>query len=103
VPSLAALSIGSITVGIARGALDDILALASGKTPLLADSTLAATANFQFELAYAETQLRAARGLLYETADSLWETAAAGSPLSLEQRARIRATACGRRSRPPRW
>lgn len=91
VPALLALEIGSIAVGIAQGALDDIVALAVDKTPLLAESTLARNAHFQFALARADTELRAARGLLYESAGSIWATVAAGSPLSLEQRAHVRA------------
>lgn len=93
VPALASLSIGSIAAGIAQGALDDVIALAVDKTPLLAQSTLAKNAHFQFELARADTELRAARALLYESAGSIWATVAAGSPLSLEQRARVRAAA----------
>ena len=93
VPALLSLSIGSIAVGIARGALDDIVALAIGKTPLLADSTLAGSAHFRFQLAWADTELRAARALLHESAAAMWATVAGGSPLSLEQRARVRAAA----------
>ena len=48
---------------------------------------------FQYELATADTELRAARALLYETADSVWATAVAGAPFTLEQRARVRAAA----------
>jgi indole-3-acetate monooxygenase len=91
VPALAAHSIGSVAVGVAQGALDDIIALAVDKTPLLAESTLARNAHFQFELARADTDLCAARALLYESAGSIWASVAAGTPLSLEQRARVRA------------
>ena len=66
---------------------------ATEKTPLLADSQLAANPHFQYELADADTGVRAARGLLYETAKQLWETAVEGVELSWEQRAHIRAAA----------
>lgn len=92
-PSLLSLNIGAIAVGIAQGALDDIILLAREKTPLLADSRLAANALFQFELAEADTRLRAARALLYESGEDLWEKVAAGASLSLHDRARIRAAA----------
>jgi indole-3-acetate monooxygenase len=92
-PALASLSIASVAVGIAQGALDDIIELATKKTPLLAESTLARNGHFQFELANADAALRAARALLYESAESVWATAAGGSPLSIEDRARIRAAA----------
>jgi len=93
VPALLCLAIGSVALGIAQGALDDIVAIAVAKTPLLAASKLAANAHFQFQLARADTELRAARALLYESAESTWATAAGGSPLTLEQRARVRAAA----------
>lgn len=93
VPALLSLAIGSVAVGIAQGALDDISALAGSKTPLLAEGKLAAHAHFQFELARTDAGLRAARALLYEDAESIWATVAGGSPPTLEQRARVRAAA----------
>jgi alkylation response protein AidB-like acyl-CoA dehydrogenase len=92
-PSLFSLNIGAVALGIGQGALDDVIELAVGKTPLLAESTLARSALFQFELAGADTKLRAARALLYESAEEAWENAAAGSSLSLYDRARIRTAA----------
>jgi indole-3-acetate monooxygenase len=92
-PALLSLGIASIAVGIGQGALDDIVELATKKTPLLAESTLARSGHFQLELANADTALRAARALLYESAGSMWAIVAAGAPLSLEDRARIRAAA----------
>jgi len=93
VPALLCLAIGSVALGIAQGALEDIVAVAVAKTPLLAESKLAANAHFQFQLARADTELRAARALLYESAESTWAMAAGGSPLTLEHRARVRAAA----------
>jgi alkylation response protein AidB-like acyl-CoA dehydrogenase len=92
-PSLLSLNIASIALGIGRGALDDIVELATAKTPLLAGSILARNGHFQFELANADIALRAARALLYESAEAAWASVASGSPLSLEDRARIRAAA----------
>jgi alkylation response protein AidB-like acyl-CoA dehydrogenase len=92
-PPLYALAIASVAIGIAQGALDDIVALATSKVPLLAGAPLAANPLFQFELATADTELRAARALLYDTAESVWATAADGQPFTLEQRARARAAA----------
>lgn len=98
-PAVLSLNIGSIAVGIGEGALDDSVRLASAKTPLLAENTLARNGHFQFELANADATLRAARALLYESAESVWTTAAGGSPLSLEDRARTRAAAVWATSR----
>jgi alkylation response protein AidB-like acyl-CoA dehydrogenase len=92
-PSMFALGIAAVAAGTAQGALDDILALAAGKVPLLAPAALASNPLFQFELATADTELRAARALLYESAESAWATAAEGTGFTLEQRARLRAAA----------
>jgi len=93
VPALLAVEVASVAIGTAQGALDDIVALATDKVPLLAPQPLADNALFQFELATADTELRAARGLLYETAEMLWATAAARRSLTLVERARARAAA----------
>jgi alkylation response protein AidB-like acyl-CoA dehydrogenase len=91
-PALISLEIASVAVGTALGALDDIVALATDKVPLFAAAPLATNPSFQLELANADTTMRAARTVLYETAGAAWETAASGM-LSMEERARIRATA----------
>ncbi|HEY1281946.1 MAG TPA: acyl-CoA dehydrogenase family protein, partial [Acidimicrobiales bacterium] len=65
-PSAFSLVVASIAVGTAQGALDDIVALAVAKVPLLAPGPLADNPRFQFELARADTELRAAQTLLRE-------------------------------------
>lgn len=92
-PALFSMAIASVALGTAQGALDDIVELATAKVPLLSHGPLAANALFQFELATADTELRAARALLYETAESTWATASRRTPLTLEERAHIRASA----------
>lgn len=92
-PALFSLGIASVAIGIAQGALHDIVALAVDKTPLLAHGPLATNPLFQFELATADTDLRAARALLYETAGAVWATAEGTEPFGLEERAKIRAAA----------
>lgn len=92
-PALPALCIASTALGVAQGAMADILDLATGKVPLLASSPLAANPLFQYQLATADAELRAARGLLYDEAASAWTTALTRAPLTLDQRARIRSAA----------
>ena len=92
-PAVFSLAIASVAVGIAQGALDDIVALATNKVPLLDHAPLAANPLFQLELGNSDAGLRAARALLYETAAAAWATALDGSPLTLQDRARIRAAA----------
>lgn len=93
VPQLIALAVASVAIGCAQGAFDDILALAGDKVPLLNTRPLAENPVFQLELATADTELRAARALIYETAEAAWETAAHGRPFTPVDRARIRAAA----------
>lgn len=88
-----ALGIASVAIGIAQGALEDILVLAADKVPLLARTPLSASPLFQHQLAVADAKLRAASGLLYADAEEAWTTAASGAPFPPEQRARIRSAA----------
>lgn len=92
-PALYSQLIAGVALGVARGAMADIRAVAAGKVPLFAPGTLAANPLFQHQLATADTELRAASALLSDEADSTWDTAVTGSPFTLEQRARIRSTA----------
>lgn len=91
-PSLFSLAIGTVALGTAQGALDEILALATDKMPLLSPTSLAANPHFQFELAGADAELRAARALLHEDARDAWASGVAAEEFTPEQRARIRAT-----------
>jgi alkylation response protein AidB-like acyl-CoA dehydrogenase len=93
VPSLFALGVAAIATGVAQAALDDIVQIATGKVPLLATGTLASNPHFQYELACADTTLRAARALVWETAEWSWARAVARGEFTLTDRARIRAAA----------
>jgi indole-3-acetate monooxygenase len=92
-PPMLACCVASVALGIAQGALDDIVALAAGKVPLLDAAPLAANPTFQLDLATAHTELRAARALLDDAAASLWAIAAEGDQPTLAQRAEVRAAA----------
>jgi alkylation response protein AidB-like acyl-CoA dehydrogenase len=92
-PALYSLAIASVAAGIARGALDDILGIATTKVPLLAPAPLATNAGFQRDLAIAETDLRAAVTLLYETAESVWAAAVASEASTMREEAKVRAAA----------
>jgi alkylation response protein AidB-like acyl-CoA dehydrogenase len=93
VPALLSVEIASVALGTAQGALDDIVSLAVDKVPMLDDTPLATSAHFQMELATIDTELRAARSLVNDTAESMWTTVTSDRSFTLEDRARIRATA----------
>ena len=93
VPATLALEFASVAIGVAQGALDDIVALATSKTPLLASATLAANPLFQFQLGEADVKLRAARSLLYAEASAAWAAAASDDEFTPQLRARLRSAA----------
>jgi alkylation response protein AidB-like acyl-CoA dehydrogenase len=86
----AALQIATITVGVARGALDDIRTIAVAKTPAFAQATLASNPLFQNQFGEAETLVRAARAALHAEVDLLWAKAQASEPITPEDRAPAR-------------
>lgn len=76
-------------LGVARRALDEFTELARTKTRSLERARLADDRHVQLQLAIAEGGLRAARAFAFEVIGELWDTACAGDPLSLDQRARL--------------
>jgi alkylation response protein AidB-like acyl-CoA dehydrogenase len=92
-PSPYALQMASGALGVARGALDDILALAAGKVPLFAGASLATNPLFQNQLGQADASLRAARSLVYAEAADASAAALAGDLFTTEHRASIRGSA----------
>jgi indole-3-acetate monooxygenase len=89
-PSLYPFMVASIAIGIAQGARDEVVALATDKVPVFSSDSLAANPLFQHQLATADAQLRAARVLVHADADEIWRSALAREPLTLDQRARVR-------------
>ena len=80
----------SVSLGIARAALDELLELAQTKVPSMSAVVLAEKPVAQVEVARAEGALAAARSFLYETVDNVFRTASAGETPSLRQLAMIR-------------
>ncbi|MEA2468860.1 MAG: indole-3-acetate monooxygenase, partial [Thermoleophilaceae bacterium] len=87
---LLALAIGAVGLGIARGALDDVTALASARKPSGSSRTMAERATVQADLATAEAQHRAARALLHESIAQAWEPAESQGRVPTEQRTSLR-------------
>jgi alkylation response protein AidB-like acyl-CoA dehydrogenase len=79
-----------VAIGIARGLLDEFVALARGKTPRASAATLRDSPVIQREVAEATAKLGGARALLLQTLRECWAHAQAGGRLTLDHRAAIR-------------
>jgi alkylation response protein AidB-like acyl-CoA dehydrogenase len=90
---LLAVAIAAVALGTARGALDDVVALARAKTPTLSTRKLADRPATQTDLARAEASLHAARALLREAIDACWQAAATDGEIPLDLRASLRMAA----------
>ena len=85
-----ACQLAAVSLGIARGALDELTELAATKVPTMSMVPLADKPVAQVELARAEAALGGARSFLYEIVEELYDT------LSLGDFPTMRQTALGR-------
>ncbi|WEP00883.1 acyl-CoA dehydrogenase family protein (plasmid) [Streptomyces sp. FXJ1.172] len=88
-----ALSVAAAALGNARGALDDLVALASVRRPSGSNRTLAERSSAQAAVARAEASLRAARLLYFHSVAEAWEAARQPEPVSTELRVGLRLAA----------
>jgi alkylation response protein AidB-like acyl-CoA dehydrogenase len=77
----------AVSLGIARGALDELIHIAQTKVPTFSKLVLADKPVTQIDLSRAEAALAAARAFLYESVADLWQTASAGRQPTERQRA----------------
>jgi len=79
-PFLAALALGvsAVALGLARRAVDELVALAGAKKPAQSSRTLAERAPVQADVARAEVAVRSARAFVAEQVDRAWAAAEAG-------------------------
>jgi alkylation response protein AidB-like acyl-CoA dehydrogenase len=85
----AAIALSGFPLGVARRALDEFTELAQRKVRGGAAQTVAQDGHAQVELARAEAGLQAARAFVFAAIADLWDSACAGHPPSLAQRARM--------------
>ena len=94
-PNLLLYKVSGVSLGIARGAIEDFIALASTKpltfkSPTASKAMLRDETYVQYTVAQAEALVSSARAFAFEAFGDLWDTLAAGDPPSLKQRARGR-------------
>jgi alkylation response protein AidB-like acyl-CoA dehydrogenase len=88
-----ALSVAVAALGNARGAIDDLVALAAGKKSLGSSRTLAERTHTQSEVARAEASVRAAHLLVFQSVEDAWLAAQGEEPVSESLRLGLRLAA----------
>lgn len=91
--SFFALSIAAAALGNARGAIEDLQALAIHKVGMGSSRTLAQRPATWSAVAQADAALRAARSFYYETIGEAWSVAEAAKPAPVELRSALRLAA----------
>jgi len=91
--TLLAVGVAGASIGIARCALDELVAIAAEKRPQFSSKTLAASAHAQYEVARAESQWRAAQAYLHDEIGRAWDTALAGDAVPVSDRVGMRLAA----------
>jgi alkylation response protein AidB-like acyl-CoA dehydrogenase len=79
-----------VALGAARRAIDEIVDMAHGKTPLLSASKLSEKPVVQHEIARAEGMLQAASAFIYDTVEGLVAAATRGEAVDMATRAKVK-------------
>lgn len=90
-PAVAALP--SIALGVARAAIDELVALATKKTPAYTAPPLSQRSVVQSQAAHAEAKLGAARAYLYEALREVFENAVAGKLIGMQHKIKVQLAA----------
>ncbi len=77
----------AVAIGIGRAAIDAFIDLATGKIPRFTSKTLRERPFAQRAVAHAEVRLRAARALVFELVEAMWEKVRAHAEVTLHDRA----------------
>ena len=94
-PNLLIYKVTGVPLGIARGAIDDFIAMASSKaitfkSPSPGKAMLRDEAYVQHAVGQAEALVSSARAFVFEAFGDMWNTLVSGDALSHKQRARAR-------------
>ena len=88
-----AAQVASVGLGIARGAIDELVEMAGGKMPTMSMTSLANKPSTQIEVARLEAKLSGARAFLYDSMEDLWDTLLTGEKFTPRQNALVRLAA----------
>lgn len=83
--SFAAQVLTVVGLGVARGAIEELRAMAGGRVSVTGAPRLADRPQVQIEIARAEAQLRAARAFFYGSIDDVWDTLLKGDKPTPQQ------------------
>jgi alkylation response protein AidB-like acyl-CoA dehydrogenase len=87
-------ALGAVGVGIGQGAIDELIALATEKTPSYTTTTLRNREVAQGNVARAQATIGAARAYLHQAVDAVYRTAQAGRKPSLDQGVEAQLATC---------
>lgn len=79
-----------VSLGIARGAIEELKGLATGRISITGAPRTADRPQVQMDIARAEAQLRAARAFFYEAIDNVWEVLLRGDKPTPDQISMLR-------------
>jgi alkylation response protein AidB-like acyl-CoA dehydrogenase len=88
--ALAAQVLAVVGLGVARGALDEVIALSAGRASITGAPRLAERPHVQSAIAQREAELRSARAFFYEATETVWAEVCAGHKPSVENVALLR-------------
>jgi len=89
-----AVGIASVSLGLARRAIDELVELAGGKVPMGSRKRLADRGVVQVQVAEAEALQRSARAFLLDTVAETYREAERNGEIGVRQRALLRVAAC---------
>jgi alkylation response protein AidB-like acyl-CoA dehydrogenase len=85
-----AMGFSNVSLGIARGALEDFIELARDKIPRGARNPLRNNNVIQSQVAQCEARLRSCRAFIHQTLEEMWEAAERHGDFQPDQHARLR-------------
>ena len=85
---------GAIGIGIGQAAIDELISLATEKTPAYTDRPIRSREVAQRNVARGQASLNAARAYLHQAADVVYRAAQAGRKPTLEEGISLQLAAC---------